>query len=142
MEKLFIIRGVPGSGKTTYSNRLKANLIKFGYDPDDIVQLEADMFFEDEYGNYNWKPELLSTAHAWCFNSAKQALKNHKIVIVSNTFINIRDIDRYVNLAIDMDIDYYIYRCNNNYQNVHNVPKSAVDRMRLNLKPYNGEKMV
>ena len=58
MSKLIIVRGAMGSGKTTFANKLTRNLIKFGYSPTDICHFEADQYFEDENGNYNF--DLLS----------------------------------------------------------------------------------
>ena len=47
MSKLLIIRGLPGSGKSTLARNIWMNT-----DFDDIF--EADMYFEDNLGNYNF----------------------------------------------------------------------------------------
>lgn len=142
MQKLILIRGIPGSGKSTYSNKIRAHLIKFGYDPNDIIQCEADMFFEDDEGNYNWDESKLGIAHKTCFNNAKNALSNHKIAIVSNTFVTRKSLKPYIKLASEMNAEVEVYRCTGNYQNVHNVPPEVVDNMRENFLPFDGEKIV
>lgn len=142
MQKLIIIRGIPGSGKSTYSNKLRAHLIKFGYDPNDIIQCEADMYFEDEEGNYNWNPELLGKAHKFCFEECKRALAAHKIAIVSNTFVDRKSIKKYAKLAEEMNAELEVYHCTGKYQNVHNVPKETVENMLSNIKPWDGEMFV
>lgn len=142
MQKLIIIRGIPGSGKTTYSNKMKAHLVKFGYDPNDVVQYEADMYFMDDKGNYNWDADKLCSAHKWCYNKAKEALQNHKIVIVSNTFINRKLLKPYIKLAEETNAECEIYHCTGNWKNVHNVPDETIKRMIEHFQSYDGEILV
>ena len=54
---LYILRGVPGSGKSTYANEIMSNL------RDRIGEhYEADMYFMDN-GKYNWNADKLYFAH-------------------------------------------------------------------------------
>ena len=47
---MVLIRGLPGSGKSTCAR-------------EDYAHIEADMYFMDAEGNYKYNP---SKAHAWC----------------------------------------------------------------------------
>jgi len=49
MTKLTIIRGLPGSGKSTLAKKLV-------YSNPGSVHLEADMYFIDRVGVYNYDP--------------------------------------------------------------------------------------
>jgi len=142
MSKLIIVRGAMGSGKTTFSNRLKRSLIKFGYNPMDICQFEADQFFEDEYGNYNFDGSKLWLAHKQCLEKTKKCLMRNKIVIVSNTFATLKEMKPYVDFAEDNDIEVDVYRCTGEYQNVHNVPEEIVVAKRKQIEDYPDEEYV
>ena len=45
MKKLIIIRGLPGSGKSTFAKSLNC------------THFETDMYFTDSEGNYNFMPQ-------------------------------------------------------------------------------------
>ena len=70
---LYLIIGVPGSGKSTYAKELADKLTyTLGYTP---KIYEADMYF-NRSGNYQWKPEYLGHAHKWCQSKVEHELKN------------------------------------------------------------------
>ena len=142
MSKLIIVRGAMGSGKTTYSNKLKRSLIKFGYSPMDICQFEADQFFTDKNGNYNFDPAKLPMAHKQCLDNTKKCLMRNKIVIVSNTFGKLWEMKPYLDFAEDNDIEVDVYRCSGEYQNVHGVPEEVVIDKRKNMEDFDGEVFV
>jgi uridine kinase len=76
INRLVLIRGLPGSGKTTYAkNYFNGH-----------IHLEADMYFIESDGFYNWTAERLGKAHSWCFETTKIMLNNGYDVVVSNTF--------------------------------------------------------
>ena len=79
-QKCIILRGLPGAGKTTKAKEMIQN------DEADIF-IEADQFFEDKEGNYNYDGEKIMEAHLDCRFRAFDALSNGKTVIISNTFI-------------------------------------------------------
>ena len=79
MSKLILIRGLPGSGKTTRANEERRHY-------PEMVHLEADMFFEAD-GSYKFNPLYLKTAHDWCYSNAVFNLLAGKDVIVSNSYL-------------------------------------------------------
>jgi predicted kinase len=110
-----IIRGIPGSGKTT----LARAMVERG---DADVFVEADMWF-DENGGFD--PANLSTAHAWCLSEAERHHRAGRHVIVSNTFTRRWEMAPY--LALDRSAR--IVEATGRYQNVHGVPQWKVDQM-------------
>ena len=142
MTKLIIVRGAMGSGKSTFANKLANKLIRFGYKPTDICHFEADQFFMDEYGNYNFVPTKLWLAHKQCLEKTKKCLLRDKIVIVSNTFATKKEMKPYMDFADENDIPVEVYRCTGEYQNVHGVPDNVVVAKRKQMEDIPNEVFV
>ena len=142
MTKLIIVRGAMGSGKSTFANKLTNKLIKFGYKPTDICHFEADQFFMDENGNYNFVPTKLSLAHKQCLEKTKKCLLRDKIVIVANTFATKKEMKPYMDFAEENDIPVEVYRCTGEYQNVHGVPDDVVVAKRKQMEDVPNEEFV
>lgn len=132
--KLILIRGISGSGKTTYAKKLMNN------DPS-LSHYEADMFFYNN-GNYNFDPSKLKDAHAWCKNKTEEDLRNGKSVIVSNTFTQKWEIEPYIQIGKKYKADIIIKKATGNYQNVHGVPPEALERMRARWEDLEGEENI
>ena len=120
---LYIIRGVPGSGKSTLAHKLTDNVV------------EADQYFYDDKGNYNWSADKLNQAHNWCFYTVKKYMEEGRDKIaVANTFVKKRDYKRYVELAEQFGYKIDIRVCNGNFKNIHGVPDETVERMRAKFQ--------
>ncbi|POB65812.1 AAA family ATPase, partial [Vibrio vulnificus] len=89
--KLTLIRGLPGSGKSTLAQQLAKQT--------HAVHLEADMYFVDQQGRYQFDPTRLEQAHRWCLNKVCQYLKQGRAVIVSNTFVQHWEMKPYLRFA-------------------------------------------
>jgi hypothetical protein len=129
--KLILIRGVSGSGKTTYAKKLMKEDPSFSH-------YEADMYFYIN-GNYQFNPAKLKDAHAWCKSKTEEDLKNGKSVIVSNTFTQKWEIEPYSELGKKYNANIIIKKATGNYQNVHGVPDEALERMRSRWEDVEGE---
>lgn len=130
--KLYLIRGISGSGKTTHAKKIiKEN--------PDTYHVEADMYFHDEDGNYNFDPQKLKSAHAWCHNSTETALNFGSDVIVSNTFTQKWEIQPYIDLAEKYGAELIILKATGNYKNVHGVPEEGLKRMKDRWEDIPGE---
>ena len=118
---LHIIRGLPGSGKSTYALQELPKSLHF----------EADRFFTNEKSEYNFNARLLSVAHSWCHANVVRALINGHNAAVSNTFTKLWEIQKYIDLIheYDLDIDIKIVEMKTQYQNIHNVPQDKLDLM-------------
>lgn len=116
---LFIIRGLPGSGKTTLGNELNAYVI------------EADQYFMKD-GEYKYNSELIGAAHRNCKTRVELAMQDCCTrIAVCNTFSQRWEFDPYIQLA-----QAYGYRIveitltGDTYANLHNVPEETMERMR------------
>ncbi|MGI9894637.1 AAA family ATPase [Vibrio natriegens] len=116
-QKLTLVRGIPGSGKSTHAKTLDAKLV------------EADQFFIDKDGLYQYDNAQIKDAHKWCKLETKRLLKAGLNVVVANTFVKNWEMKFYQNLANDMGLAFEVIEMNGNYQNVHGVPDSVVARM-------------
>jgi predicted kinase len=120
-EELVLIRGLPGSGKTTCAREFVAR---------GFSHFEADMYFEDEAGAYRFDASRLADAHAWCVSSTKLALFKKQNCVVSNTFTRKWEMQPYLSAAKATGAAVRVLVCNGAFKSVHNVPDEAMRRMR------------
>ena len=113
--ELILIRGLPGSGKSTMAR----NLASKGFQ-----HFEADMYFEVN-GQYQYDASRIRDAHIWCQNMARQALAAGNRVVVSNTFTQLREMEPYLGMTKNARVIEAI----GNWQNVHGVPAEMLERM-------------
>lgn len=121
MEKvLYIVRGIPGSGKSTFAKTLGGQ------------HYEADMYFIDEEGNYKFDGTKIKDAHKWCqsFVETDMVLEYPKIV-VSNTFTQEWEMKPYMDLAKEHGYKVFTIVVENRHDgnNVHNVPEDKIEQM-------------
>lgn len=119
--EIVLIRGVPGSDKTTKAKTEYA----------DHKLVEADMFFEDD-GTYKYDHRKIKDAHKWCQDTVEQWLEMGYDVVVANTFTRVWEMQPY----LDMGYPVKIVEATGNYGNVHGVPPEIVRRMRERFEVY------
>lgn len=120
--KLILVRGLPGSGKSTYAN----NLLNEG---GAFRVIEADAFFVDPVtGEYVFKPNLIADAHAWCRAQTLQHLTAGTNVIVSNTFVTRWELDPYLEFRFNHEVS--IVEMRTRYQSIHGVPENTIQKMK------------
>jgi predicted kinase len=90
----------------------------------DYEHFEADMFFERN-GSYVFDGSRIKEAHAWCRQSAKQALDEGKRVVVSNTFTRLVEMEPYLSMAKKVRV----IEATGRWQNTHDVPQETLQSM-------------
>lgn len=121
---MVIIRGIPGTGKSTLARKYVA----LGY-----KHYEADMFFE-QTGEYKFDPARIGDAHAWCRANVRSAMKRGRDVVVSNTFTRKWEYEDYIKLAQLFDYVVDIITLTKEYGSIHDVPAATVDKMRARFE--------
>jgi len=122
---LYILRGLPGAGKSTLARTIGA------------VYFEADMFFL-EGKEYKFNPTKLKDAHAWCQNQVRTSMKNSDSkmgdskIAVANTFTQEWEMQPYIDMAKEYGFTVFTLVVENRHggTNVHNVPEEVIDKMK------------
>jgi len=117
---LILVRGLPGSGKSTIGQSLQTAL---GY-----VHLEADMYHMKD-GEYQFDPAKIKESHLWCQLETMKALADARYVVVTNTFTTLKEMEPYLQIAKSLGRSVRIVEAPGDYPNIHNVPAEVLQRM-------------
>jgi predicted kinase len=128
---LYIVRGLPGSGKSTFAEKLVGS---------DFLVCEADKYFIDkETGEYNFDGSKLKDAHKYCQDLVETYMKDSLIndqfyreIAVSNTFTQEWEMKPYFELAEKYGYMVFTVVVENrhNGKNVHGVPEDKLEIMK------------
>ena len=125
MEKtLYIVRGIPGSGKSTFAKSLGG------------AHFEADMFFMKN-GEYKYDMFKIKEAHKWCQDSVNTAMilnttaALNETIVVSNTFTQEWEMKPYFDLAETHGYKVFSIIVENRHggTNEHGVPDEVLTKM-------------
>ena len=134
MKLLYLIRGEPGSGKSTLAGMFVGRYgYKLGRVPkgeERCMTVEADEYFINPDGEYEFNANELPDAHRWCQESARCGMKLSIVVIVSNTFSRNREMDPYKKMASEFGYSVFVVECQNNFGDTHDVPEGVTRAMR------------
>ena len=121
--KLLILRGAPGSGKTTLANA------KF----DGWTVCSADDYFIDKNGNYKFDARQLQLAHDSCFRRTVSALEQGMNVVIDNTNKSVWEFKRYLEIPY---VEIKIYRVASQYKSTKSIPDSVIKRYNDEYQPF------
>ena len=125
MKELILLRGLPGSGKSTLAKAIGG------------LHFEADMYFVDENGNYNFDGSQIKDAHAWCQNKVRISMETGvEKIVVSNTFTQEWEMEHYRMLAHTNEYRVHSVIVENLHggKNEHGVPEDKLDAMRTRFE--------
>lgn len=127
MPTLYIIRGLPGSGKSSLASRLVHP----------SRHCEADMFHFVN-GVYQYDKNRASDAHSWCFLEIKNLMgKTRMDCAVSNTFTLRKEYQPYIDAAELYHYDVQIIECHSSWKSIHSVPDEVVREMAKRWEHHN-----
>ena len=120
---LFIVRGLPGSGKSTFCNRFLRGILHY----------ENDMFQMDGL-KYDFRGERQRNCIDFCYRAVSMAIENFgATVAVSNTFTVPKYLDEYYSLAARNGWQCATFRMEGIFGNEHAVPQDVLDSMARNF---------
>jgi predicted kinase len=129
MKKLFIVRGLPGSGKSTFAKALVKH---------DFLVCEADKYFIVN-GEYKFDASKLKIAHESCRNLVETYMKDSSVndqfyreIAVSNTFTQEWEMQVYLDLAKQYNYMVFTIIVENRHEGVnqHGVPDDKLKQMK------------
>lgn len=130
MNKVTIMRGIPGSGKSTWIRDNVHGLV-----------VSADEYFSSADGSYKFDPTLLPAAHNDCL---KRFLSNvyagRESIVVDNTNIRTYEIAPYYRLAevYGYEVEVIWLVCAPSLaikRGIHGVPEDLVRSMAISFEP-------
>jgi len=124
---LILLRGVPGSGKTTLGN-----IILFNTQSNIQDVLSADNFFVNEKGEYIFEATKLKEAHNDCQVKCAERMRNQfSKIVVANTFTQEWEMEPYFTMAERYNYRVHCVIVENRHgnKNVHNVPDEKIFAM-------------
>lgn len=140
MRKVVLVRGVPGSGKSTLISKIVEGLLKAG--GCSYIVCSSDHFFMVG-GEYRFEASKLSQAHSTCFSRFQNALGNKDVIFVDNTFTKLWEFENYILAAkqagyaadiyqIEVETIAQLRQCAR--RNVHGVPPDVIGRMAIDFE--------
>lgn len=125
MKTLYLLRGIPGCGKSTLARMLvDGGTVE--------AHLEADMYFIDSVTRkYNFDASKLRQAHDWCKERVEGYMMLNENIAVSNTFTQEWEMKAYYDLAKQYNYTVISLIVENRHggENIHNVPEEALNKM-------------
>jgi len=119
---LFILRGIPGSGKSTVAKEIA---------PEMYICTADD--FHMKNGEYHWRPENVGKAHAWCQKKTETLMELElSPIVVANTSTTVKEMQPYYDMAKEYGYTVFSIIVENRHDgvNTHGVPEETLQKMR------------
>ncbi len=135
-KKVKILRGLPGSGKSTWIQNYLAPLLN-QCEKVDFAICSADDFFMVN-GEYKFDPREISNAHRACYKMfVNSVVEGIETIFVDNTNTQLWEITPYIQFAEMMDYEVEIIEIRISPsvcfgRNVHGVPEHQIMKMAAN----------
>ena len=128
---LILIRGLPGSGKSSFAKVISED----GRYP----VFEIDDYFTDSEGNYSFRYEENHIAYKQCIENVVTAMQSLcPKIIVANTFTMEWELEPYLQLGKESNYRTYVMVMENRHgmQNIHSIPDEHIQRMREKFRAH------
>ncbi len=123
--RLQIIRGLPGSGKTTLALQRYPQLMR----------IETDMVFNRE-GAYRFTMELNEKAVKWFLKSVENfCIQGFDFVTTGVFSAHTERLSTVIETALQYGYEVFIKSLTTNYGSIHGVPKEHLDAMKESFLP-------
>lgn len=132
---LILLRGIPGSGKSTIGEII-LQTTQQQQKPD---VLSADNFFVDDKGNYNFDSTKLKEAHNLCQQKCAERMRlEFSRIVVANTFTQEWEMEPYFEMAKRYGYRVHTLIVENRHgsKNLHNVPDDKLEQMKDRFEIY------
>jgi hypothetical protein len=130
--ELVILRGLPGSGKSTKAKKEFPSHLH--YEPDHLLC--------DTRGSYRFDLQIFQEAQKMVEHLADFALARGEDVVVSDVFPLLSDLEPYRKLASTHRALIRVIDVAGNFENSHNVPLFVLKRMKSTFEPYSDNELV
>lgn len=129
MTSLVIVRGLPGSGKSTVAKKL----VKAGY-----THIEADMYhINKRTGAYEFDIKRKTAAWEWVKETMANLLRNEQDVVLAGVFPYNDTLQGLKNAADYLGYDFTVITVEADHGNIHDVPEDVLRGMRDAWEPLN-----
>lgn len=121
---LYLVRGCPGAGKSTFAQSLLDNrVVQRAYEADDYFM---------QSGEYRFDFNLLEDAHYQCRRNTLLALYEGMSVAVSNTSCAEWEVETYATIARETEANFVSIILENRHdgKNIHGCPDAKVEQMK------------
>ena len=118
MNILYIVRGIPGSGKSTLIKKITKNIV------------ELDDYYNEKYGYYKFSYDEVPQSHKYALNKIEKMMidKLDEIAVI-DSFIKNKDFDQYKKLAIKYNYKPIEIIVHSDFKDIHNVPIKRLEEM-------------
>lgn len=125
MRDLILLRGLPGSGKTTLAGVLSEG----GKYP----VFSVDDYFTDTNGRYCFRFQDNHLAYKQCEDRVRNAMhEGFPTIIIHNTFTMEWEMEPYFKMSVENGYRVHVVTVENRHgsDNLHDIPVEQVERMR------------
>lgn len=123
-KSLILLRGLPGSGKTTLANLLSES--------NKYPVFSVDDYFTDTNGNYQFKFDENHFAYKLCEENTRKAMMESKEkIFLHNTFTIDWELETYFKLAKEFNYQIHVLTVENYHgtKNVHAISEEQIKKM-------------